>query len=328
MAELDNLIELIRTTNEVYFITAPERVRAAFILVDDIVELALKTYLHDYALEQQRLRQEDLENNQPILLRTPQHQKQLNDFFGESIDLAGLCSGLGVNGSKAQSDLHKRISRFQNLHHWSVYEPSNRISMDNVIQEIKDLNPSEHTLNELLDGAFDRHKIRNIMYHDHQQSGLGVLDVQCLRAFCDLFVLLCSLFPQFTDLLQLPKNSTVKAQVGVLQLKLQACEGRQEVSKPYNDALEQLKAHHNYELNPRSIEHSILHTVSDRFFNAVQENFKDQIAELEVRIEKLKEMIADPKRRRVSHPPELADKKQLLVILQRQFNQFTRLMGS
>ncbi len=51
-SRLDDLIDLVQTTNEVYFITAPGRVRTAFILADDIVELALKTFLQEKALEQ------------------------------------------------------------------------------------------------------------------------------------------------------------------------------------------------------------------------------------------------------------------------------------
>ena len=52
MSQLSDIIELIRTTNEVYFINAPERVRAVFILVDDLVELSLKTYLFHHTINQ------------------------------------------------------------------------------------------------------------------------------------------------------------------------------------------------------------------------------------------------------------------------------------
>lgn len=54
MSRLDDIIDLIQTTNEVYFITAPGRVRTAYILVDDIVELTLKTFLQEKTLERRR----------------------------------------------------------------------------------------------------------------------------------------------------------------------------------------------------------------------------------------------------------------------------------
>ena len=51
MSRLDDIIELVQTTNEVYFITAPGKVRTAFLLVDDIVELAFKIFLQEKTLE-------------------------------------------------------------------------------------------------------------------------------------------------------------------------------------------------------------------------------------------------------------------------------------
>jgi hypothetical protein len=62
MSRLDDVLELIQTTNEVYFITAPGRVRTAYILVDDIVELSLKIFLQEKTYEQRRNCQAVLES--------------------------------------------------------------------------------------------------------------------------------------------------------------------------------------------------------------------------------------------------------------------------
>ena len=326
MAGLENLIELIRTTNEVYFITAPERVRAAYILVDDIVELALKTYLQEHTVKQRKACRAALEG--AGLLTTDKHLAALDRYFTGKVDLVGLAQALGQNGSSAQANLQSLVNPFGDLRHWSVNDPSKRTKFYEISQEVKDLNPSNTHLHQLLDDAFTRHENRNRMYHDHLYTGWSISDVRCLRALCDLFQLMEALFPNFLDFLHNPQYHTVRCQIGVLRLKLQAEEGRQEVAKPYNDALAQLKNGHQYDLNPRSVEHSIVHTVSDRFFFALRERFLDEIAQIELRIDELNEMIADPHRRRRTHPAELADKSQKLEILQKQLNQIDLLIGS
>lgn len=325
MAGLENLIELIRTTNEVYFITAPERVRAAYILVDDIVELALKTYLQDYTLRQREAFIAALEN--AGIVNSDQHRQNMRRYFRGDLDFSELARALGQNGDNAQTQLQNSMDQFGDLQHWSVNNPENRTDFGRITQEIIDMQPPNSPVIDLLNRARERHNLRNSMYHDHSQAGWSISDIRCLRAMCDLFYLMESLFPDFLNLLQRPQYNTVRCQVEVLRLKLQAEDGSQEIAKPYNDALEQLKRNHRYDLNPRSVEHSIIHTVSDRFFFALRERFQDEIAQIELRIDELNEMIADPRRKRRTHPAELADKLQMVEILRGQLDQIDMLIG-
>src|SRR4051812_13755960 len=100
---LENIIDLIRTTNEVYFITAPNRVRTVFILVDDIIELALKIYLHIRASKERESCTTALKG--ATLVTSDKHHRQLKRFFDNDIDLPSLSDGLGLKGSSAIATL-------------------------------------------------------------------------------------------------------------------------------------------------------------------------------------------------------------------------------
>lgn len=110
----------------------------------------------------------------------------------------------------------------------------------------------------------------------------------------------------------------------MLRLKLTAEEGRQELTEPYNQALEQLKREHRFESYPRSVEHNIVHTVSDIFFKALRDCFRDVIAQLEHRVTKIDNMDTGHKKRCRS---EYAVKTERLTILREQLADIEGLLG-
>jgi hypothetical protein len=328
MSRLDDLLDLIQTTNEVYFITAPGRVRTAFILVDDIIELALKTFLQEKALEQREQCIQAFE--QAGWVSNNRQKNTLRRYFKEESDENEVCAALGRNPAtnpSAINDFRNLITPFPLIHHWSANKPDARNTFDSVIDEVKPFfsplpDGSPHPAIALLDDALHRHQTRNRFYHDHQQSGLTIDDEKCLRALCGMFDLMECLFPAW--LAHVQANNTVRCQIGVLRLKRAAFGGQREVVEPYDNALEQLRRNHRYDIELRSVEHSLVHTVSDRFFRALREQFKNKIAELQSRIIRIDNM----SRPRLKHVDERADKQRLVDILQQQLDEIQALLGA
>lgn len=382
VSQLDNLIELIRTVNEVYFITAPERVRAAYILVDDIVELSLKTFLYQHTLSQREqcladfraaglltsnTKQKCLESyfdekttladlasrlgqreqfvrqrlstyhHTPVqhtnckaafssagLLSTLAKEQALDDYFSGVIDRAQLTSALG----QQEDNLQVKLQSFGDLRHWSANALEQHVSFYRVVTDVQALFPAQSAESEMLQAAFERHEGRNRLYHDHHHTAWSVSDIRCLRAMCDLFNLLEVLFPDFSDTLTGSQYKTVRCQIGVLRLKLKSEEGQNELVQPYKNALQTLQREHVYDLHERSVEHSIVHTVSDSFFRALRDEYKTAVAELEVRVRKLQEMMQDPRRKRSTHPGEYIQKSQRLELFREELSEIEALLGS
>jgi hypothetical protein len=264
---LDDIIELIQTTNEVYFITAPGRVRTAFLLVDDIIELAFKIFLQEKTIERRANSQTSLEST-GIVISNP-HRKKLREYFEEEIDINELSIALGL-GQSSVSTLQAQLSQFEPLQHWSANNSDARKLFNDVIDEVKNLFPplpsgDVHPIFSMLDEALARHKRRNKFYHDHQQVGVTINDDQCLTALCSVFDLIDILFPDFSACIQDSKYKIVRCQIGILRLKL-AAHGFQDLKEPYNKALQQLEKNHRIYRWSDNFEHSILHTVSENFF--------------------------------------------------------------
>lgn len=382
MSQLENLIELIRTVNEVYFITAPKRVRAAYILVDDIVELSLKMFLYEHTKSQReqctadfqaaglltsRRKADTLEayfngttelsdlatklniTEQAVRQRlTPYHhtpEQQANaradfaaagllpslteedafdDYFAGTISLTDFATALG----KPESELTVQLKPFGDLRHWSVNEPNRHVGFYTVVTDVRALFPANSAESNMLTAVLDRHESRNRLYHDHHHTAWSVSDVRCLRAMCELFDLLEMLFPDFNDTLTALQDKTVGCQIGVLRLKLKSEEGQNELVQPYKNALKQLQREHVYDLHERSVEHSIVHTVSEDFFRALRSEYSDAVAELELRVNKLQEMMQDPRRKRREHAGEYTRKNQRLVLFRAQLSEIEALLGT
>jgi len=382
VSQLDNLIELIRTVNEVYFITAPERVRAAYILVDDIVELSLKTFLYEHTLSQREQCRADFQA--AGLLTSNRKRTGLDSYFEGGSELADLASVLSISQSdvrqrlssyehtteqkanarvefdrfgllptlvkeqafddyfagiisltdfatalgESERELTQQLEPFGNLRHWSVNEPDQFVNFHKVITDVTAIFPSASREVELLGILSDRHQSRNLLYHDHHHTAWSVRDVLCLQAMCDLFELMEILFPNFNELLRNANDKTVACQIGVLRLKLKAEEGRGELVEPYKNALRQLQREHVYDRVERAVEHSIVHNVSGDFFQALRSEYSSSIAELEIRVSKLQDMMQDPKRRRREHASEFTLKRQRLDTFRTQLSEIEALLGT
>jgi hypothetical protein len=295
MSSLDNLIDLIQTTNEVYFITAPGRVRTAYILVDDIVELTMKTFLQEKVSEQRTNCQAALEAVGWVA--TEKQRTGLRRFFEEEIDVTELCVNLGHNPANdvtAILTFQGIVNPFPMIQHWSANNPNAFVTFDNDILEVKPffatpVGAPAHSATSLLDEALLRHKTRNKFYHDHHQSGLTIDDDKCLAALCAMYDLVAVLFPNFLSHLQQTKYKIVRCQIGVLRLKL-AAHGAQDLKDPYNRALEQFEKSLQITKWSENFEHSILHTISENFFIALREQLRESIAQRERRVEKINQM--------------------------------------
>lgn len=338
MSRLDDLIDLIQTTNEVYFITAPGRVRTAYILVDDIVELALKTFLQEKALEQR-------ENCQAVLeaagwITADKHRTGLRRYFEEEIDVIELCKSLGHNpdtDAAAITTFQSIVAPYPMIQHWSANDPNAFITFDNDILIVKPFFATPegalaHPAIALLDEALSRHKTRNMFYHDHHQSGLTIDDDKCLRAICSMFDLMEHLFPgtptkdSFDYLAK--RNKTVRCQIGVLRLKL-ASHGSTDLEAPYIRALKQFNIDHKVVYESKNFEHSILHTISERFFNALRSHINAEVNALEkktvTKTEKINQMRPGTQAR---HRPELEDLQHQLNIMRQQLQAIDELLAA
>ena len=321
MSRLDDLIDLIQTTNEVYFITAPGRVRTAYILVDDIVELALKTFLQEKALSQQDLFLQMLQQN-GLFHDKRKERDAITNYFEEKIDFQELMQELklDINQQTQFQGLISSLTPMNMLQHWSVNEPDDFKKYHEVIRDVKRFFSATSPAINMLDEVSLRHKERNSLYHDHKQSGLSINDDKCLRALCGMFNLLEQLYSDFIPKVQ--ANNTVRCQIGVLRLKLAAHSGANEIVQPYIAALNQLKQGHQFDMNQLSVEHSLVHTVSYRFFNALREQFIASIGQLQLRVDEIGRM----KRPQPKHQSEMTDKQQLIQILQNQLNDINTLI--
>lgn len=333
MSRLDDLIDLIQTTNEVYFITAPGRVRTAYILVDDIVELALKTFLQEKALEQRAACQARLEA--AGFVTSNNHRSALRRYFEEDIDLPQLSNDLG-RGAGIPA-IQTELNNFPMIRHWSANNPDARNTFDSVIDEIKPFfataaGTPPHTAIALLDEALSRHKTRNKFYHDHHQTGLTIDDDKCLRALCNMFDLMENLFPgtptkdSFEYLAR--RNKTVRCQIGVLRLKL-ASQGSTELEAPYIRALKQFNNEHKVVYESKNYEHSVLHTISDRFFNAIRSHINAEVTSLEKKMTTTAEKIGRMKpETQARHQPELDDLQHQLGIMRQQLQTIDVLLAA
>jgi len=318
MSQLENLIELIRTVNEVYFITAPERVRAAYILVDDIVELSLKTFLYDHTKRQQDACQASLET--AAILTSNRHRSNLQAYYRKEITLDELATGLGQASPALRPNFNSLMAPFDHVQHWSAQQNGAHASFHQTVEDVRAVYYADARLGILLNEMFERHERRNQLYHDHQHTVWSIGDRRCLQAMCDMFELLEILFPNFHSAIQ--NHSTVRCQIGVLRLKL-AAEGSEELKEPFKEALEQVQRNHRYDLDPRAVEHSLIHTVSNRFFIALKDEFETKISSLKVEVDKV-EQLRRPSAKR------LADKKSCeshIRILEPHYKGIVELLG-
>jgi hypothetical protein len=119
------------------------------------------------------------------------------------------------------------------------------------------------------------------------------------------------------------QNKIVRCQIGVLKLKL-ATQGSGDLAEPYTKALEQFGKDHKLHYWSQNFEHSVLHTISERFFMVLRTQLKDKIEFLESRIGKIESMSSSKK---AKCNVEYADKMFHVDMLKRQLQDVELLMG-
>ncbi len=83
-----------------------------------------------------------------------------------------------------------------------------------VSREVKEHQPGNQAVSDLLAHIEGRRTNRNRFFHDHEMSGLTVTDEHCLQSFCDLYDLLNALFPAaFKN----NENRVLRAQVAAIR---------------------------------------------------------------------------------------------------------------
>ncbi|MEM7539324.1 MAG: hypothetical protein AAF639_44620 [Chloroflexota bacterium] len=321
MAQLENLIELIRTVNEVYFITAPERVRAAYILVDDTIELALKTHLHAEAIQQQTQCKKELKENKFVVSKT---ERVPESYFSGEIDIQTFVDALGlvVNEESATTKIEEQINagkirpedkevmitrllhqpreklkafnalleQYWMANHWSLQSKESHVGFYSLVKDMRRLHPDNKRLNVLLEDIFTRHKNRNRMYHDHEHAGWIVSDKNCLQAICAMFELMELLFDDFQE--QVQRYSTVGCQIAVLQLKLAMEESgnKQQLEERYEKAVKHLRTRYSKITGERAVEHTLIHNGSGDFFQRLRSEFQERVSHLQAEVYRIENL--------------------------------------
>jgi len=214
-ARVDELINLIRAANDIYLINPARNVRTAYILIDNMCELAIKSYLQAKAKRNQEACRANLEAAN--IVTTDGHRRSLQEYYSRKRTQAELETGLGATGGSLQADLRNRLDSHQPLLDWS----GGHKSFYHITCEVKRLDPlpANATLHAILDNLATRHERRNDFYHDPDMSGLTTSEEDCLRAFCALYDLMSELFGEdYRDCLA--GNHIARAQIAFIRLVL------------------------------------------------------------------------------------------------------------
>lgn len=220
MARIDDLIDLIQTANDIYLINPARNTRSAYIQIDDLCELGMKSYL-----------QKNVAKWSPI-----SHQHNGRDFFK---------------------------------------------SFPQVTNEIRTAFAGNAAFADLLDRIEARRDNRNRFFHDQNQAGLTVDDLNCLLAFNDLYALMSGLFlPQFAQTLQ--ANPVVQAQVAVVKLRLRSYKASM-IHDHYLNVLS-IEGPLRLEVSTSGHEFSTIYRDPTGFLMSLRQHFEDQIAARQGRI--------------------------------------------
>ena len=221
MSRINDLLDLIQNTNDFYLMNPARNVRSVYIQIDDLCELAMKSWLQLDTAKRQELFLLDLVN--VGLVATQQHRAQVRRYFNGAIDQAGLEQGLGAMTGANQVRLNSAITTHQPLQDWSANIGNGFKDFEYVVGEVKDATPTaakpeNAELHRVLDRFVERRANRNRFFHDQNQTGLTVDNDTCLAAFTDLFWMCAYLFDQeYIEALQ--AKAVVRAQISIIKLK-------------------------------------------------------------------------------------------------------------
>lgn len=245
MSRVDDLKDLIRTANEIYLINPQRNARTAFIQIDDLCELAMKSWLQIDTTERQKCCINDL--NTYNLLTSNNHRRRFQSFLGRDSDLTQIYSSLGINTDTLKQATLKNVlalhtatvptgysysSSYEGILNWSADKDdgSGFKSFTQLVEETK----ARHTpssLHDLLDRVIARRDNRNRFFHDQNFSGLTVINDNCLAAFCDLYNLMDILFD---NALSQNETPSLRVQVAVIRARQRIEDNYSESAKYQN----------------------------------------------------------------------------------------------
>jgi hypothetical protein len=206
MSRIQGLLSLIESANDFYLVAPGRNDRSVYIQVDDICELAMKSWLHANTLRRQNECIAALETLRLVSIN--RHRNAVREFFNGEITHHQLKTTLELNCRRNQARrniLNQTLRTYQAPKEWSANREDGRFkNFSNITKEIKDLKPitdsigtvnlSNQELHAVLDNIEGRREKRNGFFHDHEQTELTITQQECLNALTDLYRLCELLF--------------------------------------------------------------------------------------------------------------------------------------
>ncbi|AKB19529.1 hypothetical protein [Methanosarcina sp. WWM596] len=220
MAYIHDLIDLIKNANDIYLVSPSNNVRSAYIQIDDLCELTMKSWLQSNTKYNHKSCIEDLEKLG--LLKNPTHTNSFQKFIRNEVDQTQLENSLGIGRDESKKkQLDGVLSKYRSFFTWSPeYSAGQFKSFYNIVDEIKARKPFEQNneLYHILKNILDRRTHRNNFFHNQDQMGLTVDQNKCLDAFLDLYALNSLLFEdEFEQTIE--GDYVFLAQMAVINLK-------------------------------------------------------------------------------------------------------------
>ncbi|NWJ46046.1 MAG: hypothetical protein HXX08_09230 [Chloroflexi bacterium] len=281
MSHIDDLIELIQTTNEIYLLNVnPERhVKSVFIQIDDLCELTLKSWLIKDSGDYQQQCLIELKNAKLII--TKKHQNAFKEYC-KNIDngLATFKNDLEIESKASQIEkLDKILTDYPYLEDWSADISAGKFkSFSQIVEEVKNrhLLPANQLIHSILHRIKDRRNTRNSFFHDPNSLPLTINSKQCLNALCDLYEIINLLFPNaLIDL----SNQLLRVQIATIRALRDCADDEQKDSKykdilnnwKHNDVNKNLKVSGEIKVKSsnRAYQYCIIHLYADQFYSAL-----------------------------------------------------------
>ncbi len=197
MSRLPDILSLIESTNDFYLMAPGRNDRSVYIQVDDLCELAMKSWLDENVIRRRKACTEKLK--MLGLVKKGGQENSLNDFFDGELKPIKMKEALGVSkDTKKRELLNKTLREYGNLAAWSLDKETGGFKVfRHILTEIKEQKPTtektgavilkNQSIHDLLDRINSRRTKRNAFFHDHKQAGLTVEQPECLHAIVDLY---------------------------------------------------------------------------------------------------------------------------------------------
>ncbi|MGB9181030.1 MAG: hypothetical protein WCB68_17490 [Pyrinomonadaceae bacterium] len=228
MSRIQDLLSLMESTNDFYLVAPGRNDRSVYIQVDDICELAMKSWLHEDVLRRQDACIDSLQSLN--LVKNNAQKKAVRSYFNGEGRKQDLKIALGITkDATKRNTLNRELRSHKAPKQWESKEGGKWKSFDTVIGEVKKLkpvtingtpNPQNEQLHELLDRIDGRRDNRNGFFHDHHQTSLSIQPQACLDAISDLYRLCELLFDdEFRAERQKPEWVVYRVQVALIRLQ-------------------------------------------------------------------------------------------------------------